>query len=135
METKSIQSWGPRSISFWLSMLIAVGIIFIGIRFILSPFIAGDGYGITLNNDHTIGYAYAKGIRDIFSGMVLLIFLIRRNAGITAILFSTAIIIPVTDFFIVLHENGTSDITHLMIHGGTAVYMLIVSFLLFRIKK
>ena len=134
METTSIQSWGPRSISFWLSMLVAVGIIFIGIRFLLSPFVAGEGYGIMLRHDQTLGYAYAKGIRDIFSGLVILIFLIRRNARITAILFSSAIIIPATDFFIILNENGVSDTIHLMIHGCTAIYMMIVSFLLFKTK-
>ena len=134
MKTTCIQSWGTHSASFWLSMLVAVGIMFIGIRFILAPFTAGEGYGIMMKHDPTIGYAYAKGIRDIFSGIVILIFLIRRNARITAILFSAAIIIPVTDFFTVLNVNGISDITHLMIHGCTAIYMLIVSLLLFKIK-
>ena len=43
MKTHSIKSWGTNSLSYWLTLLVAVGILFIGIRFLVAPFIAADG--------------------------------------------------------------------------------------------
>ncbi len=135
MKTHSIKSWGARSVSYWLTFLVAAGIIFIGIRFLVAPTVAAEGYGIPLNNDTSASYAFAKGIRDVYSGTILLVFLALRKARVSAILFSIATVIPATDFFIVLSRNGLGDITHLMIHGCTAIYMIIVSYLLFKEKS
>ncbi len=135
MKTHSIKSWGTNSLSYWLTLLVAVGILFIGIRFLVAPFIAAEGYGIPLNHDSFPGHAYAKGIRDVYSGIILLVFLALRKARVTAILFSIATVIPATDFFIILSGNGPGDIVHLMIHGCTAIYMIIVSYMLFKVKS
>lgn len=135
MKTQSIKSWGMNSVSYWLTFLDAVGIIFIGIRFLAAPYIAADGYGIPLDHHLSSGYAYAKGILDIYSGIILLVFLMLRKARVTAILFSIATIIPATDFCIILSANGTGDIVHLLIHGCTTIYMIIVSFMLFKVKS
>jgi Domain of unknown function (DUF4267) len=135
MKTHSIKSWGTGSVSYWLTFLVAAGILFIGIRFLVAPFIAADGYGIPLNHDAFPDYAYAKGIRDVYSGIILLVFLALRKARVTAILFSIATLIPASDFLIVLSRNSPGDITHLMIHGCTAIYMIVVSYLLFKEKS
>ena len=50
MKTQSIKSWGVNSVSYWLTFLVAAGIIFIGIRFLAAPYIAADGYGIPLDH-------------------------------------------------------------------------------------
>jgi len=134
MKTQIIHSWGPYSVSYWLTFLVAIGIIFIGVRFLVSPLIATEGYGIPLKNNLSTGYAYAKGIRDIYSGIILLVFLGLRKAHTIAILFSIASIIPAADFCIILTSNGVNDITHLLIHGCTTVYMVIVSGMLFSVK-
>ncbi len=135
MKTQSIKSWGTNSVSYWLTFLVAAGIIFIGIRFLVAPYIAAEGYGIPLDHDVSSGYAYAKGILDIYSGIILLVFLALRKARVTAILFSIATIIPATDFCIILSANGPGDMVHLLIHGCTTIYMIIVSFMLFKVKS
>jgi len=136
MKTQQINFWGPGSASYWLTMVVAVGIIFIGLRFILAPNVGADGFGVALPHTYNaVGYAYAKGIRDIYSGIILMIFLILRKASATAIVFSAAIIIPASDFLTILSVNGVKDITHLLIHGGTAVYMMITSIFLFTAKS
>jgi hypothetical protein len=38
--------WGARPASFWMTLLIAAGIIFVGIRFIVSPQAGAFGFGI-----------------------------------------------------------------------------------------
>ena len=135
MKTQLIRSWGMNSVSYWLSLLVAIGILFIGIRFLLAPDIAAAGYGIPLKHDLSISYAYAKGIRDIYSGIILLVFLMLRNARVTAILFSIATIIPATDFCTILSANGPNDMVYLLIHGCTTIYMIAVSYMLFKVKS
>lgn len=132
MKTQPISSWGPRSVSYWLTAVVAAGIIFIGLRFMLAPQIGAAGYGISLGNTREVlAYGTIKGIRDIYSGIVILIFLILRKPLMTALVFGAAIIIPVCDFFTVLSVNGPEDLTHLLIHSLTAVYMLVTTVLLF----
>jgi len=132
--TNEIAIWGARSVSFWMTLLIAFGIIFVGARFILNPIGAATDYGIPLSSANDIAFGRIKGIRDIFSGLVLLPLLYLRMRRATAWVFTAAIIIPATDCVIVLTTNGPTDVPHLLIHGLTAVYMVIVSFLLFRVK-
>jgi hypothetical protein len=134
MKTQSFKPWGTGSISYWLTLLVAAGIIFIGARFLVAPYIAAAGYGIPLDHKQPSGYAYAKGIRDIYSGIIILVFLALRKARVTAILLSIAAVIPATDFCIILSGNGPGDIVHLLIHGCTTIYMIIVSYMLFKVK-
>ncbi|SDT67705.1 protein of unknown function [Mucilaginibacter mallensis] len=130
-----ITPWGTRSASYWMTLLIAAGIIFVGLRFIINPAAGADGYGIPFANAKDFPFGRIKGIRDIFSGLVLLPFLLMRMRFATACVFTAAIIIPATDCAIVLATNGAGDIQHLLIHGLTALYMAITSFLLFRNKQ
>ncbi|GAB3767464.1 DUF4267 domain-containing protein [Spirosoma horti] len=133
MKTQPINVWGPRSVSYWLTALAAVGIIFLGLRFIVAPAAGAEGFGIALAPaKEAMAYGWIKGIRDIFSGLVVLLFLIPRKPQATAFAFGAAIIIPVSDCLTILAVNGAQDVTHLLIHGVTAVYMMITTFFLFR---
>jgi Domain of unknown function (DUF4267) len=131
MKQQSNLSWGARSLSFWITFTIAAGIIFVGIRFIISPMDGAAGFGIPFTKGWDISYGRIKGIRDIFSGLVFFYPLWTKNVRVTAFLFATATIIPATDCLIVLNANGAGDIAHLAIHGGTALVMLLNSILLF----
>ncbi|MES2112594.1 MAG: DUF4267 domain-containing protein [Bacteroidota bacterium] len=130
--TYETQQWGIRSASFWMTLLVAAGIIFIGVRFIVSPGAGAAGYGIPLISNDDLPFGRIKGIRDIFSGVALLPLLLLRMRKATAWVFTSAIVVPAADFLIVLSANGSSDISHLMIHGSTVAYMAITSFLLFK---
>ena len=133
MKTQPINLWGPRSASYWLTALAAVGIILLGLRFIVDPTAGADGFGIPLQpTREAMAYGWIKGIRDIFSGLVVLLFLIPRKPRATAYAFGAAIIIPVSDCLTVLSVNGPHDVTHLLIHSLTAVYMLITTFFLIK---
>ena len=133
MKTQQFKkAWGFQSVSFWMTFLVAAGIIFIGARFIADPLTGAEGYGITISDAKDLPFGRIKGIRDIFSGLVLLPFLFLRMRNATALALTTAIIVPATDFCIVLMTNGPKDLQHLLIHGLTVVYMIITSVLLFR---
>ena len=132
--TNEIATWGTRSVSFWMTMLIALGIIFVGARFMFNPAGAAIDFGIPFSSANDIAFGRIKGIRDIFSGLALLPLLYLRMHRATAWVFTAAIIIPATDCLLVLAANGPSDVQHLLIHGLTAIYMAITSFLLFKVK-
>ena len=58
------------NIGFFLSAVIAVGIIFIGGRFLAAPSLAAAGYGVPASTEpQSRAYLSAKGIRDIASGL------------------------------------------------------------------
>ena len=97
-----------------------------------NPATAAADFGIPFSYVKDLAFGRIKGIRDIFSGLVLLPLLLKRMRRATAYVFTAAIIIPTTDCLIVLATNGPADLQHLLIHGLTAVYMVITSFLLFR---
>lgn len=130
--TNEINPWGIHSVSFWMTTLIALGIIFVGARFIINPAAGAAGFGVPFSNGADLPYGRIKGIRDIFSGLVLLPLLLQRMRRATAWAFTTAIIIPATDCLIVLTTNGPTDMQHILIHGLTVAYMAITSFLLFK---
>ena len=136
METQvKQQGWGMRSVSYWITLLVAIAIIFIGVRFILQPQVGAIGYGISFSHEHDVVYGKIKGIRDVFSGIVLLPLLLMRMRKAAAWVFTSAIVVPVCDFMIVLFTNGSGDLEHLLIHGVTALAMIVNSCLLFSVSN
>jgi hypothetical protein len=136
MKFQHINFWGPRSASYWLTAIAAVGIIFLGLRFMVVPDAGSEGFGIPLaHTKAAMAYGRIKGIRYIFSGIVVLAFLIQGQPRATAFAFGAAIIIPVSDCLTVLAVNGAQEVTHLLIHGLTSIYMIITTILLFKAKS
>jgi hypothetical protein len=95
-------------ISYTIAFLLGLGMIFLGVRFFISPEVATTGYGIHFNNQGDYSFHYIKGIRDIFSGLVICAFVLmneRRALGITLL---AGTMIPVTDMLIVLGKSYNS---------------------------
>ena len=55
-------------ISYAVAFITGLGLLFIGVRFLLSPEVAEVGYGIHFNEQGDYSFHYIKGIRDILSG-------------------------------------------------------------------
>ena len=118
------------SIGFYLSGVIAVGIVFIGCRFLLAPSSAAAAYGVPAGAEpHSRAYLFAKGIRDIASGLFVAMLLVFGSAHALGWFMLIATIIPIADAVIVLRQSGNRTVAF-GIHGGTAVAMLIISGLL-----
>ena len=118
------------SIGFYLSSVIAAGIIFIGGRFLLAPSLAAEGYGVPAATEpHSRAYLFAKGIRDIASGLFIAMLIAYGSAHALGWFMLIATLIPIADALIVLLQ-GSSRIVAFGVHGGTAVAMLIISGLL-----
>ena len=118
------------SIGFYLSGVIAAGIIFIGCRFLLAPSTAAAAYGVPAGVEpHSRAYLSAKGIRDIASGLFAAILIAYGSAHALGWFMLAATLIPIADAIINLRQGGSRTIA-LRVHAGTAVAMLIISGLL-----
>jgi hypothetical protein len=118
------------SIGFYLSAVIAAGIIFIGGRFLLAPSSAATAYGAPAGAEpHSRAYLSAKGIRDIASGLFIAILMAYGSAHVLGWFMLAATLIPIADAAIVLRHGG-SRVAAFGIHGSTAAVMLIISGLL-----
>ena len=119
------------AIGYVLAGLIAAAIIFIGARFIVAPRVAAAGYGVLPDSDQSSVGAYlsAKGVRDIASGLFVIVLMVSGATHPVGWLILAATIIPLADATIVLRNGGAKSIA-LGVHGGTAAVMLITSALL-----
>lgn len=110
---------------FWCTLLVPLAIIAIGINFILNPVGASVGFGIPIHDATAFPFMWIKGIRDIFSGLVILPFLWRADRRTTATLLAIAIVVPFGDGLVILRHLGFAP--PIYIHWGTALYMTIVA--------
>jgi hypothetical protein len=118
-------------ILFWMVVLLSAGIIFIGIRFLAAPLTAAAAFGVPAGAAPQMAYLWAKGTRDIVSGLVLLAFLgMRVCPRVIAVFILVAALIPVADFVNVYLNMGY--VSALAVHGGTAAFMVILAALLWR---
>lgn len=120
---------GKSSLLFWCTLLVPAAIIAIGINFILNPEGASAGYGISSHDPAAFPFMWIKGIRDVFSGLVILPFLWRGDRRTTATLMAIAIVVPFGDGLVILAHLGFAP--PIYIHWGTALYMMIVAGFLF----
>jgi hypothetical protein len=118
-------------VAYTLAGLIAAAIIFIGARFIVAPRVAAIGYGVQpdLAQSSVVAYMRVKGIRDIASGLFVIILMAAGATHLLGWVILAATIIPIADAAIVLGSGGAKSIAW-GVHGATAVVMLITSALL-----
>lgn len=119
------------TIGYVLAGLIAAGIVFIGARFLIAPRVAAAGYGVLPDLDHDSVRAYLsiKGVRDIGSGLFLVILMAGGATHLLGWVMLAATIIPLADAAIVLRSGGPKAIAY-GVHGVTAVVMLVTTVLL-----
>lgn len=114
-----------------LAGLIAAAIIAIGARFLIAPRVAAAGYGVPLvsRQSATGAYLSVKGVRDIASGLFVVILMAAGATHPLGWVILAATVIPVADAAIVLTHGGPRSIAF-GVHGVTAVVMLITAALL-----
>src|SRR5436305_15309904 len=112
------------TIGYVLAGLLAAAIIFIGGRFLVAPRVAAAGYGVLpdLNQPGAGAYLSVKGVRDIATGLFVIILLVVGAAHLLGWEILAASIIPIADAAIVL-RNGGSNATAYAVHAGTDAVM------------
>jgi hypothetical protein len=115
------------TLGYYLSGMIALGIIIIGARFFVAPHAAAAAFGVPVSPDaRWDAYLSVKAMRDIASGLFIAILMINGSLHLLGWFMLAATIIPLTDAMIVLSHGGTKA-SAFGIHGATAGVMLIIS--------
>ncbi len=119
------------TIGYVLTGLLAAAIIFIGGRFVVAPRVAAAGYGVLpdLNQPGAGAYLSVKGVRDIATGLFVIILMAVGATHLLGWEILAASIIPIADAAIVLRNGGSKSIAY-AVHGGTAAIMLVTAALL-----
>jgi quercetin dioxygenase-like cupin family protein len=97
-----------RKISIIIACLTGLGLIFIGVRFLIAPEMAEIGYGIHFNEQGDYSFHYIKGIRDLFSGLLICIFVCTKQTKALGLTLLVGTIVPVVDMLIVLNKDYNS---------------------------
>ncbi len=119
------------TIGYILAGLLAAGIIFIGARFLVAPRVAAAGYGVQADLTRSSAGAYlsAKGVRDVASGLIVIVLMVLGATQLLGWAILAATIIPLADAAIVLGNGGPRSIAW-GVHGITAAVMLVTAALL-----
>jgi Domain of unknown function (DUF4267) len=114
-----------------LSGLIGLGIIAIGVRFLLAPRAAAAAYGVAIREEIGEAGAYlsAKGVRDIASGLVLLLLIAIAGYRMLGGWMLVMTLIPIGDAAVVLRSGGSRAAAYGW-HVATAVVMVVIGILL-----
>jgi hypothetical protein len=116
-----------HTVALVVALMACVAIIGIGIRFLLAPRRATADFGIA--SDSVRGLTAIKGVRDVTSGVVLLVVWVAAGTVPLGWGLVAAAITPVADAVIVV-TNGGKFATALGVHGLTAVLILAAGLIL-----
>jgi hypothetical protein len=92
-------------ISYAIALFVGLGMIFLGARFFFSPEAATAGFGIHFNAGGDYSFHHIKGIRDIFSGVVLCMLVLQNERRALGMALLAGAMIPVVDMSIVLGKS------------------------------
>lgn len=92
-------------ISYSIAFLLGMGMIFLGARFYSSPEVATAAYGIHFNAQGDYSFHYIKGIRDVFSGLIICIFVLLNERRALSVTLLAGTMIPLNDMLIVLSKG------------------------------
>lgn len=87
---------------FTLSLLTGLTLVFIGARFLIAPMAAELAFGIHVPSGSDYSFQYIKGIRDLFSGVILLLLLFTRQYRALGLVLLSSMMVPATDFSVVM---------------------------------
>jgi hypothetical protein len=97
-----------KKISITIAFLTGLGMIFIGTRFLLAPEIGEASYGIRFDAHGDYSFHYIKGIRDVFTGLLICVLILSKQIKALGITLAVGTIIPVVDLLIVWSKDYTS---------------------------
>jgi hypothetical protein len=124
-----------RNITRGLCLILGLGMVFIGTRFLLAPRTGAEGFGVFLPlTDTQYAFHYAKGIRDIFSGLLLAIFAGLGYDRPLACVTLLGALIPCVDLTIVLTQP-TGSLALAMPHLVAIVLLVGLTVSLFTLAR
>lgn len=116
---------------FGIAGLVTIGVLFIGVRFLVQPRIAARQFGIPDSElTERNPFWLVKGVRDLTTALLLGVFVLNGSAHLLAWALLIGALIPIGDCAIVLRYHGTR-LAAFGIHGATALLVLVGAATLF----
>ncbi|MBZ4189608.1 DUF4267 domain-containing protein [Niabella beijingensis] len=120
-------------IALAVCLLTGLGLLFIGARFLLDPEVAMRAYGVNVDTSGDFSFHMIKGIRDLFSGLLILLLVCTNQRRALGISLLAATVVPFGDLLIVWSKND--DLALLMPHLTAVLICIIIGPLLLVRKK
>ncbi|WP_326836652.1 DUF4267 domain-containing protein [Amycolatopsis rhabdoformis] len=114
--------------AYVIAGLVAVGIIYVGLSYLLAPEKTAAGFGLATIPTGTTAFFQIKGVRDIGTGLVAGVAMLAGPHVLGWILLAEAFI-PLGDMLIILRHQGNRVIAF-SVHGATAAVMIVATLLL-----
>ena len=113
------------------AVLIAVGIIVIGLFYLASPERISGSFGLKppASDVDTRAWLRLKGVRDIAAGLVVLAMMLAADKRSVGIALLVEAIIPFGDMSIILRSGGSKS-RAFSVHGVTCAVMIVVGLFL-----
>jgi hypothetical protein len=114
-----------------VALLVAFGIIAIGILYLSNPRMMSRSFGLPPPEDgaNITWWLRLKGVRDIASGLVVLAFMMWGGPQAVGIVLLVEALIPVGDMSLILAAKGSRQ-TAFGVHGVTAAAMILAGIVL-----
>jgi len=118
--------------AFVMAAILALFMLFLAFRGFFVPDGAAAAFGVPIADPGDLFYLRVKGDRDLSTALALVGLLALRRPLPLAIFVAAAIVQPLFDCFLVLSDSRGSVVQALSVHASAAVYVLVLSLLLFR---
>ena len=115
-------------LSFGVALLAAIGVIAIGVMYLLQPRTMTHNFGLPLPEEgqNIDWWLRLKGSRDIVSGLVVLVMIVWGSRYLLGIILLIEAMIPIGDMSLILAAKGSAK-TAFGVHGLTAVLMILAA--------
>jgi hypothetical protein len=113
-----------RSSIAWLAALAFIGI---GVGATFAPEALAENFGIPIEDDAGRAYVRGLGSRDAILGILITIFLAKKNHRALATTLGVSALAGVSDFTAVLQARGSDAAGSLAIHAAGAAGLLTAS--------
>ena len=117
-----------HQLALGIAALVALAIIVIGALYVLRPRAATRSFGLPLPEDgpNIAWWLRLKGVRDIASGLIVLVMMVWGGSRTVGIVLFVAALIPIGDMLVILAAKGSATSAFGM-HGLTALLMILAA--------
>ena len=120
----------PATIGAVLASIGALFIGYVGVMYLVAPQSMAPNFGLpSWPHGEGAGFLAVKGVRDLASGLVILVVLATGNRRILGWVMLAAALTPIGDMLIVLLSGG-DPATAFGVHGATAAAVILAGGLL-----
>ncbi len=114
--------------SYGVALLVALAIIAVGVMYLFNPRVATQSFGLPLPEEgaNIAWWLRLKGVRDIVSGLLVLVLMVWGGPRMVGIVLMIEAIIPLGDMSLILAARGSTK-RAFGIHGLTAVLMILAA--------